>query len=1396
MRIQKLDLFGFKSFPDRTTFEFGSGISCVVGPNGSGKSNVVDALRWCIGEQSARSLRGAEMSDVIFAGSAARSPVGFAEVVLTLSSAGGEPFPGDFARFEEVEVGRRLYRNGTSEYLINRVKCRRRDILELFLDTGVGSNLYSFIAQGQVDRIVSQSANDRRSLIDEAAGITRYKARREEAMARLTATAAQLDRAADVSDEMGKRIRSLERQVLKAGRFRRARAQIRQREIVLGVVKYGAYAEDRRALREKLRHTRDDGGALKRSVERLGTELEARTAEVDSVRDALQQWRDEAAELEAQRREAEGARRLQGDRHRELMAAAERARLRGEAAQRAIQAAESELAQLQEEAGRLRAGDGSEAVVLARTARELAAEVLAEYRGAVEGLRAAEARRTERVRTLREELERTRTRIAGLEAEPVAEASSWIDEGGAEAEHLAALEEAREAALSARSRREKARDVLAEAEKREADRVRQAEAALSSWRRERAEREAKLSELRRWFRDERRAAATSRARSRSDQLGRARSRASAWIAALQHHHRVRATDLEAQHAAALEGVRSKQTRDTAALRSEEAAAVAAIDSELDTASVERARAAVDSARAAATAAEAERRTRGEEAARASGALRAIEAEFAELDARRSAVVPPAWAQRRLLIDVAPPDDPRRQARPDLLGLPVVQPADLNLDGGQGVLDGVRSPWRIVETVEEAMRYLAEQGPPVATRDGRLRVDADGFVELGDRPEDRWAEVRDGLAEARSRASEADAAAGVSAATAQSARVRADRYQDELEAVESALSLARENRLAEIRESFAERAADLVRQFALAERACIEARDRAIGELSADHRQQLAQAEADRDSVLAALPMPSSAEPYLRTALAMGWPTPVGEPPVSGPMVDLEAPRQQVRSADSAVERADSAVVQAASALDAFRERARERDRIAAEREAARAARQAEAERARARLLEVEAELEISSTDPALDAAESALESAEAALSRADVEWREVEAAAATSRERLLSIEAGIARSERSIKEGQLAQEEAQKETVDNRSAANEALDKAERAEAEAAALAVQRSETLTRVERDRERLQKLTAEQDRVRGALEDSRERAVRADSEQGELEQRVENLQLEIEALRKRLGDRYQVSLPGLLDRLWMRKRLVIEPDEAVTTALVVRETELEPVEPLSIGVAFADDAEKITEMVGEVEELRSILQRIGEVNLAAEQEYRELDVRYRELQEQTADLEASVKTIRSAIAKMNRTCRERFRDAYDRVNEAFKLSYPRLVGGGDARLALTNEEDLLETGVDIFVRPPGKRLQNLTLLSGGEKAMTAIALLLALFKVKPSPFCVLDEVDAPLDEANGARFNDMVREMSRMSQFIVITHNRKTMECADVLYGVTMARPGVSTLVSVALGDGRDA
>ncbi|NCG21988.1 MAG: hypothetical protein GWP91_23480, partial [Rhodobacterales bacterium] len=346
-----------------------------------------------------------------------------------------------------------------------------------------------------------------------------------------------------------------------------------------------------------------------------------------------------------------------------------------------------------------------------------------------------------------------------------------------------------------------------------------------------------------------------------------------------------------------------------------------------------------------------------------------------------------------------------------------------------------------------------------------------------------------------------------------------------------------------------------------------------------------------------------------------------------------------------------------------------------------------------------------------------------------------------------------------------------------------------RAEVDLADVTDVRAKSWDRLQRERERATKLREGLKVAETTLRELQRAAETFTVDIAKQEEFAQKVRVDLEVLRRRMEERYQVSLSGLLDRVHAGS-VVLNPDEAVAKSFEANGIVVEAVEAVALTWNMLDDADRVADVVESNAEHRKHLASLGEVNLGALEEYADLGTRFEELSSQRADLEASVADIRRAIAKMNKTCRQRFRDAFDRVNEHFNQVYPRLVGGGSARLALTDEEDLLQTGVEIFVQPPGKRLQILSLLSGGEKAMTAIALLISLFKVKPSPFCVLDEVDAPLDEANGARFNDIIKEMSSLTQFIVITHNRKTMEVADTLYGVTMAKPGVSRLVSVNL------
>ena len=224
--------------------------------------------------------------------------------------------------------------------------------------------------------------------------------------------------------------------------------------------------------------------------------------------------------------------------------------------------------------------------------------------------------------------------------------------------------------------------------------------------------------------------------------------------------------------------------------------------------------------------------------------------------------------------------------------------------------------------------------------------------------------------------------------------------------------------------------------------------------------------------------------------------------------------------------------------------------------------------------------------------------------------------------------------------------------------------------------------------------------------------------------------------------------------------------------------------------LNIAFSDNGPSREDLIVEIEELRARLDRMGEVNLAAIGEYEELATRFEFMSRQQQDLEKSMADLQQTIVKLNRICRLRFKESFEEINAKFEAIFPRLFRGGKAKLLLTDESDYLETGVEIVVQPPGKKLQSITLLSGGEKALTAVSLLFAIFLTKPSPFCFLDEVDAPLDDANIDRFNDLIKEMSQFSQFVLVTHNKKTMQAAEMLYGITMAEPGVSKVVSVRM------
>ncbi len=1236
MRITKLELHGFKSFPDKTVLHFGAGISCVVGPNGCGKSNVVDAVKWCMGEQSARSLRGGEMLDVIFAGSTDRAPVGFAEVCMTFSAEEGEPFPGDYARFDAIEVSRRLHRSGASEYSINKTRCRRRDIVELFLDTGVGNNLYSFIEQGSIGKIVHARPAERRSVIDEAAGISRYKARREEAQGRLEQTATQLDRAADVEDEMARRLRQLEKAVIKAARFRRLRALLRQREIVLALAKYADLAEERRRLRRELRVGRDTLAAAERDFSRRESDVVERREELDVVEHAAGTWRDELAEVEANIRENEGIRSF----------------------------SERRLAELASET------DAANAELAAASTEAQAAET--EVEAAAEGL---------------DELRAQRDHAAELEQQ----ASQQQATAEATVVTARAALEAADRAVSAGNREVATVEAqLMAIERREADGPRVREAI-----------EAELAEIEREL-----------ARARQSAVSAAGA-----FEALSH-------EVSAAQAAVADADTARIAASRALSQADAAARQTVADAEIQAeAAVDAVRASIESldgltAQLAALDAEIQAsRARGEGAGALAEAVPEARplAELLELDEeaadRLSAVL-----GDRLMLPVVDSEDAvlraaaavREAGSAQLLWL--ARPGAASLEGegpGPGMAQRLLDQRHQVDTLKDALAHHRFTGGSAVVRDSGERVDADGTVHLGD--------------------------ATAAAAEALRRQRRRQALRDERKQRIDALGGEPAEVLKQVRD--ARRT-----QVAQARAAGQQARQAAAGALEAAN-EGLASARAAQAELSVEQVRRRGARDVAQAAVAR-----------------LERRVQQLHQRIDGLAGADQALVAerkaAQEALDTATELQRERS---GHQDVCRAAlRDAEAA-ARDRL---------QATSQARVEAVALRERATAAMSAVSAATRRQ--ADATQR---------AERATRRLHEHATQREGLTAELARLREAHGE--------------LAVAQQAATDKLEREKARVNKL---REAWRKAEEGLREVVTARDTAAADvsrIEGEVQQVQIGVEGLRSRMDERYQVSLPGLLDRLDARRTITIDSDPLVRDSIQVGGKVVDGVPDMEVTTYLLGDFDRVALMVQETEDLRQRLSGLGEVNLAALEEYKDVAGRHQELVSQRADLEESVTRIRAAIAKMNRLCRQRFRDAFDRVNEYFQELYPRLVGGGSARLSLTDEDDLLETGVDIFVQPPGKRLQNLTLLSGGEKAMTAIALILSLFQVKPSPFCLLDEVDAPLDEGNGARFNDILREMSSLSQFIVVTHNRKTMECADTLYGITMPTAGVSRMVSVRIG-----
>jgi chromosome segregation protein len=1235
LRIKSLQIHGFKTFVDKTAFSFERGITGIVGPNGCGKSNVVDAIRWAMGEQSPRHLRGKGMQDVIFAGSDARAPVGLAEVVLTFDNADGVA-PPEFASYSEIQVARRLYRSGESEYLINKTPVRLRDVLDFFRDTGIGTKGYTIVEQGRIAEIVSAKPEERRVLIEEAAGISKYKARRREAERKLESTEQNLTRVRDVLGEIKRQIASLERQAKKAAAYKRLRELQRVVELSLASEERQELAAEIEQARAHATEVRDRvAGVEANAAERENEVAEGRLSLAERERD-LAQGNEALFQIRARIKELE-AQIVYDRRERASLAEANEARA-AERAQLVTQhaAAEREVVRLRDE--------------LALVERALADEEASTANAEAEARRAGDALRA---------LEREREQHSAQLVELLTRIARAEDRLGALADRRAEIEQ-----------RLRSADEVLETQHSEASSTGQEERSLEEGLRNLlAERDRMMGLLR-------------DALARQDQCAAEARRASEDVRARRELLSVRRARL-----ASLREILDRNedlsggVRHLMALGAEERARLGLRGLVRDAFDVPP---------------ELERAVEAVLADRAEGAVLAGGGDAgAALEALRR-----AGAGRGVLVVDREASEVPSGFVP--LGEPLLARVGLR-PGSEAVGRALLGGANLVDTLAQALDVYGRGRIPCTfvTRSGDV-LTPDGVIRGGGAA--RQSGILTRVREARELEAEVAAlAAEVSALTLVDERAQADaqRAASELDNLRSrhhtaALAVANhEKDLERTRERL--KAIGTAQVTRGEERAALIAELERIDAEAARHESYLEEGREQRGL-------------RQREQDALGLRLVSGGRELSRLEAVATERRVERQGRRDARERLAGAALRAGSQLEDARAWIQRRD-----------AEMATAERRRAELAEAIAACELA-VNAELEAEERARVANEARRDAYESVAERVRSLEESARE--LRIELETLRDAASEAELGLRERELRLAHVDSSA-------------------------------RDRWNVE-LAHWKVPVFADLGPDPEPALEAAPvDAGEV-----------------LADG-DGSAPDGDDALLARSASSAERDAR---------REAREVADL---LALAADERR-----ARASEIRSRIDAIGDVNLGAIEEHEELRERFRFLTEQKNDLEHSVLQLRDAIARINRTSRARFQETFDAVNERFQANFPRLFRGGRAHLALTESADLLEAGIDITAQPPGKRPQSVDLLSGGEKTMTAIALLVSVFQVKPSPFFLLDEVDAALDDANVGRFIEIVEEMSASSQFLLITHNKRTIQVADLLYGVTMEEKGVSKLVAVEL------
>lgn len=1214
MRIKRLEIQGFKSFKDKTVIYFDRPITGIVGPNGSGKSNIVDAFFWVMGEQSYKHIRSSGSDDIIFKGSSKYQPLGMAEATLVLEQdyVDTENAPMGASTSEtgaveikrrEISVTRRVYRSGEGEYFINGVQARLKDIHELFLDTGAGAKGYSVIEQGQIDKVVNSKPEDRRLIIEDAAGIAKYKARKKESLKKLEGANQNLARINDVLSEIDRSLGSLERQAHKARRYKEYRAELLEKETVWGRRKYQVLNRQQKKIEQD--RTGLDHLLVGLRAELSQCELDLETRRVEQLGDTklVEQFQAEveqySSELTQHQSSLELSKKRQEDLNRQLVQlSSEKEQIEEEL----IQYLESIALKNEDFAGL----DGR-VDALVQQASELATRVSSLRDAHLAEKREAEANRREFV-GLTQNSSQSYSKIAALE-ERIQGAEAQLERSRAqEAEVRSELESERtgkEALELRHSEKSAERSFARESLDSKKSELTQLETEARSLRQSR---DAALKRL---------TSVSSRLRS-LEELEKAREgmangpkKVLEWSKSGGNSFAVLSDfiEVESGYDAAVEAVLGHAFD---RLYSQDASAAFAALQFL----------------------------RENDAGSA-----AIQIALPNLESEERATYNPL---KKFIKQISPEGYTESDCR--------------MVHGLIGALVSSIEVLEEVPALSDIRSYQAE-GISFVTKNG-IWFDSNQGVLFGGSAESDQA----GSLLARKR-------------VIQDLKVEVAEAENEHQALETRLTdlAARLDEVQAEVQDLSQRKSDLEievgsleRELAQANRKIVEI-ERASQRFGVDQQQLQDQVGAARSNI-----------------------------------TELQ---------DSLTEMAEKKV-----SLEAW-----------------------------------------------IQEHETHLSGKEAELRTADEHLQQLRITEASERERKNSLKKELETEQRYLQDRERRKGEVERLLESFDQDRSQYSDGDQEHQDEIIRLTRLLSEKREELSILRDRYEQSNA---LVTSSMDRIKELHKLRDEKSGALTQLaidLERVLAELGHLKTNMEEKYGV---GCLE----------EPQ-----GLAMQEEMTDPV----VTIEMSEEDEKVLHV--EVEELREKIRRLGEVNTMAVEEYETMQKRHEHLFKEKLDLETSMQNLNDAIEHINKTSEERFHKAFDAIASRFEKLFPIIFGGGQAQLSLVYPEgssDILEAGVDILAQPPGKKISNMTLLSGGEKALTALSLIFAIFMVKPSPFCILDEVDAPLDDSNIGKFNALVREMSVKSQFILVTHNKKTMELNDALYGVTMEEPGVSRMVSIQL------